>query len=33
MSVTAEIATDRRRVIDFFLDPIRRTTGEALIER
>jgi hemolysin D len=33
MAVTAEIATDRRRVIDFFLDPIRRTTAEALIER
>ena len=33
MAVTAEIATARRRIIDFFLDPIRRTTGEALIER
>jgi hemolysin D len=33
MAVTAEIATDRRRVIDFFLDPIRRTASEALIER
>jgi len=33
MAVTAEIATDRRRVIDFFLDPIRRTTAGALIER
>jgi len=33
MAVTAEIATDRRRVIDFFLDPIRRTTAQALIER
>jgi hemolysin D len=33
MAVTAEIATDRRRVIDFFLDPIRKTASEALIER
>ena len=33
MAVTAEIATARRRIIDFFLDPIRKTTGEALIER
>ena len=33
MAVTAEIATARRRIIEFFLDPIRRTTGEALIER
>ena len=33
MAVTAEIATARRRVIDFFLDPVRKTTGEALIER
>jgi len=33
MAVTAEIATARRRVIDFFLDPVRKITGEALIER
>ena len=33
MAVTAEIATSKRRVIDFFLDPVRKTTGEALIER
>jgi hemolysin D len=33
MAVTAEIATARRRVIEFFLDPIRRTAGEALVER
>lgn len=33
MAVTAEIATARQRIIDFFLDPIRRTAGEALIER
>ena len=33
MAVTAEIATARRRIVEFFLDPIRRTTGEALIER
>jgi hemolysin D len=33
MAVTAEIATAHRRIIEFFLDPIRKTTGEALIER
>lgn len=33
MAVTAEIATSKRRIIDFFLDPVRKTTGEALIER
>ena len=33
MAVTAEIATARRRIIEFFLDPIRRTAAEALIER
>lgn len=33
MAVTAEIKTDRRRVIDFFLDPIRKTTREGLRER
>jgi hemolysin D len=33
MAVTAEIATAKRRIIDFFLDPVRKTTGEALIER
>ena len=33
MAVTAEIATARRRIIDFFLDPVRKTAGEALIER
>jgi membrane fusion protein, hemolysin D len=33
MAVTAEIATGRRRVIEFFLDPIRKTINEGLRER
>jgi len=33
MAVTTEIATTKRRVIDFFLDPIRKTTSQALRER
>lgn len=33
MAVTAEIATARRRIIEFFLDPVRRTASEAFIER
>lgn len=33
MTVTAEIRTERRRVIDYILSPIRRTTSEALHER
>ena len=33
MAVTAEIAVGRRRVIEFFLDPIRKTSNEALRER
>src|SRR5438132_10825869 len=33
MAVTAEIATSRRRVIEFFLDPIRKTLNEGLRER
>lgn len=33
MAVTAEIATARRRIIEFFLDPIRKMASEALIER
>ena len=33
MAVTAEITTSKRRIIDFFLDPVRKTAGEALIER
>lgn len=33
MAVSAEIATGRRRVIDFFLDPIRKSTSEGLRER
>lgn len=33
MAVTAEIATGRRRVIEFFLDPIRKTANEGLRER
>lgn len=33
MTVTAEIIVDWRRVIEFFLDPIARRSGEALRER
>ena len=33
MAVSAEIATGRRRVIDYFLDPIRKTSSEGLRER
>ena len=33
MAVTAEIATGQRRLITFFLDPLRKTTTESLRER
>ena len=33
MAVIAEISTGKRRVIEFFLDPIRRTLHEGLAER
>jgi hemolysin D len=33
MAVSAEIATGKRRVIEFFLDPIRKTVNEGLRER
>jgi hemolysin D len=33
MAVSAEISTGKRRVIDFFLDPIRKTVSEGLRER
>src|SRR6185503_18450591 len=33
MAVSAEISTGTRRVIEFFLDPIRKTTSEGLRER
>lgn len=33
MAVTAEIATGKRRVIEFFLDPIKKTVYEGLRER
>lgn len=33
MAVTAEITVDKRRVIEFFLDPIRKTVLEGLRER
>ena len=33
MAVTAEISTGRRRVIDFFLDPVRKVANEGLRER
>jgi hypothetical protein len=31
--VSAEISTGRRRVIEFFLDPIRKIVSEGLRER
>ncbi len=33
MAVTAEIATGQRRLISYFLDPLRKTTTESLRER
>jgi hemolysin D len=33
MAVSAEIATGKRRVIDFFLDPMHKTANESLRER
>ena len=33
MAVSAEIATGQRRLISFFLDPLRKTTTESLRER
>ena len=33
MAVTAEISTGKRRVLDFFLDPIRKVANEGLRER
>ena len=33
MAVSAEIATGRRRLITFFLDPLRKTTTESMKER
>jgi hemolysin D len=33
MAVSAEIAIGKRRVIEFFLDPIRKTVNEGLRER
>jgi hemolysin D len=33
MAVSAEIATGKRSVIEFFLDPIRRTVNEGIRER
>jgi hemolysin D len=33
MAVTAEIHTGERRVIEYFLDPIRKTVNESLAER
>lgn len=33
MAVSAEISTGRRRVIEFFFDPIRKTANEGLRER
>jgi hemolysin D len=33
MAVTAEISTGKRRVIDFFLDPVRKVANEGLRER
>jgi hypothetical protein len=33
MAVSAKIATGRRSVLEFFLDPIRRTVDEGIRER
>lgn len=33
MAVSSEISTGKRRVIEFILDPIRKTTSEGLRER
>jgi hemolysin D len=33
MAVSAEISTGKRRVIEFFLDPIRKVASESLRER
>jgi hemolysin D len=33
MNVTAEIATGKRRVLDYFLDAVRKTMDEGLRER
>jgi len=33
MSVTVEVKTDKRRVIDYFLSPLQQYTGESLRER
>ena len=33
MSVVAEVKTDRRRVIDYLLSPVREYQAEALRER
>jgi len=33
MAVSAEISTGKRRVIEFFLDPVRKTVSEGLRER
>lgn len=33
MAVTAEIKTTKRRVIEYFLDPLKRHTSESLDER
>ena len=33
MAVSAEIATGKRKVISYFLDPLRKATNESLRER
>jgi hemolysin D len=33
MSVTAEVKTDQRRVLDYFLSPLRQHVQESLRER
>lgn len=33
MAVSAEISTGKRRVIEFLLDPVRKTASEGLRER
>ncbi|GAB3478864.1 hypothetical protein GCM10027398_34060 [Azotobacter salinestris] len=33
MAVRAEVRTDKRRVIDYFLNPLKQYTNESLSER
>ncbi|HIE82632.1 MAG TPA: hemolysin secretion protein D, partial [Dehalococcoidia bacterium] len=33
MSIKAEVKTDKRKVIDYFLSPLQRHVDESLVER